>query len=157
MATNRRLFNRFSLIGLFAAPALASGAARAAGAKPHRVVIHVGGAEASQMNVALSNITNMADYYTGIGEKISIEVVANGPGYAMLREDRSPVKERIAEIHKRLPFVVFSACQNTRRALAKAEGKSIEQIVEVPETNDVPAGIVRLNELQEQGWSYVRA
>jgi hypothetical protein len=157
MATNRRLFNRFGLVGLFAAPALASGTARAAGAKPHRLVIHVGGADAGQMNVALSNISNFADYYTGKGEETAIELVANGPGYAMLRADRSPVKERISEIHKRLPFVVFSACQNTRHGLAKAEGKSIEQIVEVPEATDVPAGIVRLSELQEQGWSYVRA
>jgi uncharacterized protein len=157
MTTNRRRFTRSGLIAFVAAPGLAAGAARAAEEKPHRLVIHVGGADVGQMNVALSNIVNAADYYAARGKTISIELVANGPGYAMLREDRSPVKARIAEIHKQLPSVVFSACQNSRRAIAKAENKSIEQIVEVPEATDVPAGIVRLCELQEQGWSYVRA
>jgi len=49
--------------------------------------------------------------------------------------------------------VVFSACQASRTGFAAAEGHDIPQ---VPEATDVPYGIVRLNELQEQGWSYVR-
>ena len=52
--------------------------------------------------------------------------------------------------------VVFSACQMSRKAIAKAEGKAVQDIPQVPEATDVPAGIVRLSELQEQGWSYIR-
>jgi len=154
---NRRLFNRSGLIALVAAPGLAAAAEPPAEPRPHRIVIHVGGGSTSEMNVALSNILNAAEYYAALGKAVAIELVANGPGYAMLREDVSPVKARLAEVHAKLPAVVFSACQNSRAAVAKAEGKTLEQIVQVPEATDVPAGIVRLSELQEQGWSYVRA
>jgi intracellular sulfur oxidation DsrE/DsrF family protein len=154
---NRRLFNRSGLIALVAAPALAAAAEAPAPTRPHRVVIHVGGESASEMNTALSNILNFDEYYKTLGKFVAIELVANGPGYAMLRQDVSPVKARLAEVHQQLPSVVFSACQNSRAAAAKREGKTVEQIVQVPEATDVPAGIVRLSELQEQGWSYVRA
>ncbi len=153
----RRLFGRSGLFILAAAPVLAATAAQAESERPHRLVIHVGGGTPSEMNVALSNIGATAEYYAGIGKTVAIELVANGPGYAMLRDDVSPVKARIAEIHKKYPFVVFSACQNSRRGVAKAEGKTVEQIVELPEATDVAAGVVRMIELQEQGWSYIRA
>ncbi len=154
---NRRLFSRSGLLALVAAPALAKAAEAPAAPRPHRVSIHVGGGSTSEMNVALSNILNIAEYYAARSQPVAIELVANGPGYAMLRDDVSPVKARIAEVHKKLPAVVFSACQNSRAAVAKMEGKTIDQIVQVPEATDVPAGVVRLSELQEQGWSYVRA
>jgi intracellular sulfur oxidation DsrE/DsrF family protein len=153
---NRRLFSRSGLLALVAAPSLAAAAESLPGPRPHRLVLHVGGGSAIEMNVALSNILNATEYYSGLGKTVTIELVANGPGYAMLREDVSPVKARLAEVHMKLPGVVFSACQNTRAAVAKTEGKTIEQIVQVPEATDVPAGVVRLSELQEQGWSYVR-
>jgi hypothetical protein len=108
------------------------------------------------MLVALSNITAAAETYAAKNETVAIELVANGPGYTMLRADTSPVKPQIAEIHARFPFVVFAACQRSRRGAAKAEGKAAQEIPEVPEATDVPAGIVRLSELQEQGWSYIR-
>lgn len=155
---NRRLFNRTSLVALAAAPVLAlPRPASAAEPHPHRIVIHVGGGATSEMNVALSNILNVAEYYAALATPVTIELVANGPGYAMLRDDISPVKARLADVHKKLPEIVFSACQNSRAAVAKAEGKTLEQIVQVPEATDIASGVVRLSELQEQGWSYVRA
>jgi intracellular sulfur oxidation DsrE/DsrF family protein len=155
---NRRLFNRTGLVALVAAPSLLSGAAaRAQNAPSHRMVVHVGGGDVDEMNVALSNIVNAAAYYAAAGVTVAIELVANGPGYTMLREDTSPVKDRITPVRMQLPFVVFSACQNSRAGAAKTENKTIDQIPEVPEATDVPAGIVRISELQEQGWSYIRA
>lgn len=47
----------------------------------------------------------------------------------------------------------FSACDNTKQGMEKAEGHAISI---VPEATVVPSGVVRLMELQEAGWSYVR-
>jgi hypothetical protein len=49
--------------------------------------------------------------------------------------------------------IQFSACNNTKQGMEKAEGHSISI---VPEATVVPSGVVRLMELQEAGWSYVR-
>ena len=124
--------------------------------KPHRIVLHVGSADPALMAIALGNIQNAQETYAARGETVSIELVANGGGYTMLRADTSPVKERLAQIHALYPAVVFSACQMSRKGQAAAEHKSPDQIPEVPEATDVPAGIVRLTELEEQGWSYIR-
>jgi intracellular sulfur oxidation DsrE/DsrF family protein len=49
--------------------------------------------------------------------------------------------------------VQFSACNNTKQGMEKTEGKAISV---VSDATIVPSGVVRIMELQEQGWSYVR-
>jgi hypothetical protein len=51
------------------------------------------------------------------------------------------------------PHPGCACCNNTKRAMEKAEGKEVPLI---PEATIVPSGVVRLVELQEQGWAYVR-
>ncbi len=137
--------------------ALAASAARAEEAAPrHRIVLQVSAADPAVMNLALTNVVNIARHYAGTGESVAIDLTAFGPGYAMVRADTSPVKARIAEIKRSYPFVRFSACQNARRAMAEAEGTTPERIPQIAEAEDVPAGVVHLSELQERGWSYLR-
>jgi uncharacterized protein len=127
----------------------------AAGKAAHRIVIQVSQNDPERMNLALSNISNAIKYYTGKGESIEVEIVAYGPGLNMLRADTSPVKERIKDL-KASDIgneVRFSACHNTQMHMQKAEGHPIPII---PEAQVVPAGVVRLSQLQEQGWSYIR-
>ena len=73
----------------------------------------------------------------------------------MLREDTSPVKDRIKAMKASNigGDIRFSACHNTQMAMEKREGHPITII---PEATVVPAGIVRLTQLQEKGWSYIR-
>lgn len=125
----------------------------AAPAASHRLALHVDHNDPLVMNLALGNAGNAAAYFTGRGEAIAIELVAYGPGLHMLRADTSPVKERLAETHQKLPHMIFSACHNTLQAMQRAEGKEIPLL---PEARIVPAGIVRLIELQEQGFRYVK-
>lgn len=137
--------------------ALAGSAVRAEEAKPrHRIALQVSAADPALMNLALTNVVNIAKHYAGMGEGVAIDLTAFGPGYAMVRADTSPVKARIAEIKTRYPFVRFSACQNARRTMAEAEGKTSDAIPQIAEADDVPAGVVHLSELQEKGWSYLR-
>lgn len=123
--------------------------------KAHRVAFHVDQNDPKVMSLALNNVSNLLEYYQGKGEKVEVEVVAYGPGLNMLREDTSPVKGRIASM-KNDAFnasLAFSACGNTKRHMEKAEGHPIQII---SQAHVVPAGIVRLTELQEQGWTYIK-
>lgn len=152
----RRFLSRSAAGLALAATVARASKARAETTRPHRIAVHVGSADPVMMHVALNNMTAAAEFYAAENQAVAIELVANGPGYTMLRADTSPVKRHIAELHARFPFVVFSACQRSREGAARAEGKTAQEIPEVPEASDVPAGIVRLSELQEQGWSYLR-
>jgi intracellular sulfur oxidation DsrE/DsrF family protein len=86
---------------------------------------------------------------------VEVDIVTYGPGLHMLREDTSQVQDRLKRL-KELAFpskVQFSACNNTKQGMEKTEGKAISV---VPDATVVPSGVVRLMELQEQGWSYIR-
>lgn len=121
--------------------------------KPHRLILQVNTNEAAMMNLALNNATNVAQYYQDLGEKVEIEVVTFGPGLHMLRDDTSPVKARITTIALSTPAISFKACGNTQSNMSKAENKEIALI---PEATVVKSGVVRVMELQEKGWTYVR-
>ncbi|MBN8989984.1 MAG: DsrE family protein [Rhizobiales bacterium] len=127
----------------------------AADTKPHRVAIQVNQNDPQVMNLALNNATNVLEYYRARNEDVEIDIVTYGPGLHMLRADTSPVQDRLKRL-KEMAFpskVQFSACNNTRQAMEKTEGKAISV---VSDATIVPSGVVRIMELQEQGWSYVR-
>ena len=121
--------------------------------QPHRLVIQVDVNDPAVMNLALNNVSNVAQHYSEIGQKVEIEVVAYGPGLHMLRDDTSPVKARIKSMSEAMPQLAFSACGNTRENMTRTEAKEIPL---VSQAKVVKAGVVRLMELQERGWSYLR-
>ena len=121
--------------------------------KPHNLVLQVNVNDPAMMNLALNNATNVTQYYKDLGEKVSIEVVTFGPGLHMLRDDTSPVKARIKSIKESNPAISFKACGNTQENMHKVENKEIPLI---PEATVVKSGVVRVMELQEKGWTYVR-
>jgi len=121
--------------------------------KPHRLILQVNSNEPAMMNLALNNATNVAQYYQDLGEKVNINIVTFGPGMHMLRDDTSPVKGRIKALSESQPSISFEACGNTRENMGRAEGKEIPLI---SEAKVVKSGVVRVIELQEQGWSYVK-
>jgi intracellular sulfur oxidation DsrE/DsrF family protein len=101
----------------------------------------------------LNNARNAHELYQERGEEVAIEIVAYSQGLHMLRDDTSPVKQEIRDLRKKVPQVAFGACNNTKMAMERREGKPVPII---PEATIVPAGIVRLVELQEDGYSYVK-
>lgn len=121
--------------------------------KAHRLVIQVNTADPPTMNVALNNAANVEQYYRDLGESIEIEIVAFGAGLHMLRSDTSPVKDRLKDFAERMPSIAFKACGNTQEKMRKAENKPVPLM---PQATLVKSGVVRIMELQEQGWSYVR-
>ena len=144
---------RLAIAALLSLP-LASGSF-AADVKSHRVSIQVDQNDPQVMNLALNNATNVIEYYRAKNEDVDVDIVTYGPGLHMLRDDTSPVKDRIKRLRE-LAFpgkIQFSACNNTKQGMEKAEGKAVPI---VSDATIVPSGVVRLMELQEQGWSYVR-
>jgi intracellular sulfur oxidation DsrE/DsrF family protein len=130
-------------------------ASPAADGKPHRIAIQVDQNDPQIMNLALGNATNIIEFYRDKNEDVEIDIVAYGPGLHMLRVDTSPVQDRVRRL-KDMAFpgrIQFSACNNTRQGMEKAEGHAISIL---PDATIVPSGVVHLMELQEQGWSYVR-
>jgi uncharacterized protein len=122
-------------------------------ASPDKIVVQVNEDDPKGMNLALNNVQNLISYYKDKGEQVQIEVVAFGPGLHMLRQDTSPVKDRITAISAANPQVQFSACSNTLANMTKQEGNKPPL---VSEAKPVVAGVARIVELQKQGYIYLR-
>lgn len=114
----------------------------------HKVVIQVSSADAKTQAIALNNAVNVQKHY-GPGE-VDVEIVAYGPGLSLLTK-KSKQAKRVASLAK--SDITFSACGNTMKKMKKKSGKEPKLINGV---KVVPAGVVRLMELQAKGYAYIR-
>lgn len=121
-------------------------------ADSHKLVIQVDENDPAVMNLALNNAENVKAHFEGIGEEVKIEIVAYGPGLKMYTAD-SPVKDRLAAMSLQHEDMQFSACGNTHKKMSAKAGKDV---VLLSEAVVVPAGVVRIMELQNEGYNYIR-
>ncbi|RYG89379.1 hypothetical protein EU803_17890 [Loktanella sp. IMCC34160] len=119
----------------------------------HYLAIHVNENDPQVMNIALNNAQNVQSYFASQGDDVVIEVVAYGPGLHMLRADTSPVADRIAAMSLESDTISFAACGNTHRKMSEAAGAEVPLL---EEAGMVTSGVVRLIELQEAGYSYLK-
>lgn len=129
-------------------PAAAATPAATPEKKAYNMVIQLTEDNEKVANLALNNAVNV-QRELGI-DNINIEVVAYGPGLKMMLKD-SPVAGRIKDLA--LQNVSFAACGNTIKKWEKDNNAKAE-ITEGAHV--VPAGLVRILNLQQQGWSYIR-
>jgi len=147
MIVRRVLLAGLLLVAAF--PAVAAG-------KVHHLALQISDDSPDKMNTVLGNAINAARYYSAKGDELEIKVVAYSGGLNMLRADKSPVLERLKSVSESLPNLTFEACNNTIEGMARKEGKKPSEIPLVPGAKIVPAGVVELIELDEQGWTIVR-
>ncbi len=119
----------------------------------HYVAIHVDQNDPKVMNMALNNAQNVNNYYESQGDSVVIEMVAYGPGLNMLIPGKSPVEQRISSMSLEMDNLTFAACGNTHRKMSEKAGKDIALM---DEATMVKSGVVRLIELQENNYAYVR-
>ena len=124
-----------------------------ADAKTHKIAFHVDESDPKVMNMALNNVQNVSNYYADKGEKVIIELVVFRPGLKMFVKGKSPVEDRISVMSMSIDDLKFSASGNTHRKMSEKAGKDVALIDGV---GMAPSGVVRLVELQEQGYAYVR-
>ena len=113
-----------------------------------KLVIQVSTDDVRTQNIAMNNAVNLQQ---ALGQdNIIIEIVAYGPGLSMLTS-KSPASKRVPSLA--MQDIIFSACANTMKAIEKKSGKKVELVDGV---GVVQAGVLRILELQEQGYAYIR-
>ena len=122
-----------------------------ASAAEYKLAIQVSDNDPQKMNIALNNAQNVQKHYVAQGDSVQVEIVAYGPGLQMYTM-KSPVKDRIDALSLDENYT-FAACGNT---LAKMEKKAGKKVALLDGTTMTSSGVVRLMELQAQGYAYVR-
>jgi len=125
--------------------------ASVASAAEYKLAIQVSDNDPAKMNIALNNAQNVQKHYEAQGDTVKVEIVAYGPGLQMYTM-KSPVKDRIDALSLDSSYT-FAACGNTHAKMEKKAGKAVALLDAATMT---PSGVVRLMELQSQGYAYVR-
>jgi len=113
-----------------------------------KFVIQISTDDARTQKIVLNNAVNLQKYYGA--DKVDVEIVAYGPGLGIL----TTKSKNSARVEKMLMNnVAFSACQNTMNGIKKKKGAFpiLTDGVDI-----IPSGVVRIGELQQQGYSYIR-
>jgi hypothetical protein len=143
--------NRSRFLAAFAAAIFALTlpfASNASDEPKHKIVIQVSTDDVRTQNIAMNNAVNLQK---ALGQdNVAIEIVAYGPGLTMLTP-KSKASKRVPNLA--MQDITFSACGNTKSKMENKSGKSVALVEGV---RVVPAGVLRIMELQEAGWSYVR-
>ena len=132
---------------MFAAPVMA------AEDGVRHLALQISDNDPQKMNTVLNVAANVSRHYSELGQEIEIEIVAFNAGLHMLREDTSPVADRIKNFAAGMDNVTFNACGNTLAGMTKKEGKA-PPIMDF--AKHVPAGVVTLMELDSAGWTVIR-
>jgi len=112
-----------------------------------KVVFHIGWDQEDSLLMALNNVRNLLKEVPE--EEASIFFVANGSAVNLFRKDRAThYVSTIEELHK--AGARFLMCRHSITNL----GLTMEELVKPCER--VPAGIVELIRLQQDGYAYVR-
>ena len=135
------------LVGALGASAIGLSGAVGTSQAPHRVVMHLNSGDEKVQRGALNNIRHL---YQEVGrEDLRVELVVHGAGLTLLTKKDSTLAAELAQL-KTAYDVEFTACSNTMKAMNLTLRDLVEQV-----DRTVPA-MVRLMELQEQGWAYIK-
>lgn len=113
----------------------------------YKAVFHMDLKDENRLNTGLSNLNNLL--FATHEFTHDLVVVFNGLSVnLMTRENSQPFVERIRELHSK--GVRFQVCQNSLNKLQIPADHLIE------ECEIIPAGIVALIDLQNNGFSYIK-
>lgn len=113
----------------------------------HHVVMHLNSADEQVQKGALNNIKHL--YQELGGDRVKVELVVHGAGLNLFIKNKTKFAEELERLHG-LYGVSYTGCSNTMKAMDVTRGDLVDQVART-----VPA-MVRLMELQEAGWVYIK-
>ncbi len=100
--------------------------------------------------VQKGTLNNIKNLYEAMGaERVNVELVAHGAGLSLFTKQDTKLAAELARL-KTSYGVSYTACSNTMKAQGLTWADLIDQV-----DRTMPA-MVRLMELQEQGWAYIK-
>ena len=113
-----------------------------------KVVIQVSTDDERTQKIALNNAVNILKSLGA--DEVKIEIVAYGPGLGIMTL-AGKQSQRVADLA--LQDITFSACNNTIKKITKKKGAAPKLVEGV---TIVDSGAVRIIELQQQRYAYIR-
>ena len=113
-----------------------------------KIVLQISDGSPQKQTLVLNVANNLIRHY-GL-DNVKLEIVAFGPGLRLLFADNAN-KDRVQSLAA--SDVRFSACMNTTKKMTQILGKPPKL---TPHSVPVKAGVARIIELTEQGYTLIR-
>lgn len=118
-----------------------------------RIIMHIG----SNKDADLQNTVESAEYlladYMVSNKPLRLEIIANADGLDLLRNDKSPMKERLLELQKHYPNLALLACGKTIARLKRENGIDAPLL---PGVIVVPSALDQIIHRLREDWAYIR-
>ncbi len=125
-------------------------------AMPHgdarQLVLHVGDSNLVRFENTIEEARNMLVAAKKRGQRMDIEILANGPGLDILRVQTTQVAEKLAALQAEFPSFGLVACGLGLQRLS-TQGANIDLLPGVETTDSALNEIVRR---MNKGWAYLR-
>ena len=121
--------------------------------KPWKVLLHVTSDDPYRLNVLLNETENILREYQDKHQKVAIQILANGKGLNLLRDDKSPYAKRIAKLQSDYDNLVFMACA---KAIARVQQRTGKSVPLLPDTRIAPSAVGEVLKRQREGWTYIK-
>jgi len=117
-----------------------------------KIIIHLAQNDQLLFDKALQKAEALLKRFESMEQKGAIQVLANSNGMDILRDDKSPYKQRIVNLMNQYDNIQFVACQNTIKRL-ESNGQNVDLI------NGVQVHGPVINEIvshMQDGWTYIK-
>jgi intracellular sulfur oxidation DsrE/DsrF family protein len=122
-------------------------------AQPWRVLLHVTSDDTYRLNILLNEAETILSEYQDKQQKVAVQILANGKGLDLLRNDKSPYSQRIAQLQQNYDNIVFMACAQAIARVQQNTGKTVQLL---PDTQVTPSAISEVLQRQRDGWTYIK-
>ena len=117
-----------------------------------RLVLHVGDPDRARFENTLEEVRGMLKAAHGRGQRMELEILANGTGLNLLRVKTSPVADKLAQLQAEFPELSLVACG---QGLNRLQGQG-DDIRLVPGVITADSALDQIVRRMDQGWAYLR-
>jgi intracellular sulfur oxidation DsrE/DsrF family protein len=123
------------------------------GVRPWKVLLHVTSDDEYRLNALLDETEKVLREYKARQQKVSVQILANGKGLNLLRDDKSPYGKRIAELQSNYDNLIFMACAKAMARVKQQTGKDVQLL---PGIQVAPSALGEVLSKQKEGWTYIK-
>lgn len=118
-----------------------------------KVLLHVTSDDPYKLKILLDETERVLEEYANMQQKVAIEILANGKGLNLLRDDESIYGQRIQALQSKYKNLVFMACGKAIERLRIEKGINVKLL---PDTRIAPSALSEVMYKKRQGWTYIK-
>ncbi len=118
-----------------------------------KIMLQVSTNDEYRLNIMLEETEHLLKTSREDGEKVFVEILANGPGLELVDKSSSTPALRLQELQSRYDNLYVTACAQAIERLRVEKGIELELI---PNATVVRSSLSEVLKRQREGWTYIR-